>query len=210
MRPTALLAAVALAVLALPLGAGAQTTTTPATDTLFISAGCPQDTPGTCTSTRWLGKTPGNANTNFLTATTPVDEVLFRADGTINWRDYASDKSLPAAGYTIDATRPLELDLTVQNNALMANESFHARVTLRTADGKSVQLPAQRQERQLVAPQSAVTVEFDFDLPDTLQGVVVRSMTAEVAVHGVNAQGGYINQSGESEVRVPHLVTTTS
>jgi hypothetical protein len=82
--PASALALALTAVLALPLAASADSSLdglTPAVDRLFISAGCPSSTPGTCTSTRWLGKQPGDANSNFLTATTPVDHVLYQVDG---------------------------------------------------------------------------------------------------------------------------------
>ena len=208
MRVITLLAALALALVAVP--AGANPTLVPKVDQLYISAGCPQDTPGTCTSTRWLGKTAGDANSNFLTATTPVDEVLYRATGAINWRDYSSDSSIRAGGYVLNADKDLLVDLTVMSNALMLNDTIHARVSLTLAGSTiPVQLPAQSQEVLLVAPLSSQVIPFAFDLPADLQGRTATALTVEVAVHGVNAQGGYINQSGASTVRIPHLVPQT-
>lgn len=206
MRILALMTVLALTAVLAPLGASADTGLIPATDRLFIAAGCPQDTPGTCTSTRWLGKSPGDANSNFLTATTPADEVLYRATGDINWRDYASDSSIPTGGYVMDASRDVEMSVNITNNALMVNETIHARVTLRHGDFQSTVLNGDDIEVLIQNPGTTATYSWDLNVPDELDGVTVTSVTAEIAVHGVNAQGGYIDQSGGSFVKIPHLV----
>lgn len=178
-----------------------------ATETLFISAGCPQDTPGTCTSTRWLGKTTGNATSNFLTATTPVDEVLFQAEGTVNWRDYASDKSLRTGGYPLRADAPLTMAVTVTANALAVNSTVHGRLSGRVVDavtGRATTVALGEAQDVVTLVADSETVTFPFDLPDALEGDILTSVLAEVAVHGVNAQGGYIDQQGGSTVSIPY------
>jgi hypothetical protein len=206
-RLSAGLAAAALTALTAVSASAADPVGAAATETLFISAGCPQDTPGTCTSTRWLGKQTGSATSNFLTATTPVDEVLFQADGTVNWRDYASDKSLRTGGYPLRADAPLTMAVTVTANALAVNSTVHGRLSGRIVDavtGKTttVALGEAKQVITLVADKKTVT--FEFDLPDSLEGDTLTSVLAEVAVHGVNAQGGYIDQQGGSTVSIPY------
>ena len=175
------------------------------TEQLFISAGCPQDTPGTCTSTRWLGKQPGDATSNFLTSTTPVDEVIYQAEGTVNWRDYASDKSLRTGGYPLRTDAPMEMAVTVTANALAVNSTVHGRLSGRVVDSagkaKTVDFGEAEQVITLVADQETVT--FSFEVPAELDGSVLTTMLAEVAVHGVNAQGGYIDQEGGSTVTIP-------
>lgn len=208
-----LLAAVASVPLAAGLIAASEAAPTAATETLYISAGCPQDTPGTCTSTRWLGTQSGDATSNFLTATTPVDEALYRAQGSINWRDYPSDLTFAAEGYVLDATRDLEIDVTVVSNVLAVNNTVHARARLNLcdvdADGNvsncSDSTVTAADQTVTILPQSEATVAFDVDLPDSMQGKLLRRMTVEIAVHGVNAQGGYIDQEGGSPVRIPYL-----
>ncbi len=110
----------------------------PATEQLFISAGCPQSTPGTCTSTRWLGLEKGNATSNFITSVTPVDEVRYRADGSLNWRDYASDDTLRAEGYPLRADQPLTQTVTVTSRGAAVSMTVHGRVEAFTQDGRSV------------------------------------------------------------------------
>jgi hypothetical protein len=89
----------------------------------------------------------------------------------------------------------------------MAGNTVHARVHLTTADSfTSTTLPEQTVDLLLVQPGATAEVKFDFDLPDALHGVTISDLTFEVAVHGVNAQGAYINQAGGSFVDVPHLV----
>lgn len=210
-HPVSVLALALAALLALPLAAYADshlTGLTPAVDRLFISAGCPPANPATCTSTRWLGKAPGDANTNFLTATTPVDHVLYQVDGEPNWRDYPSDDTLPDGGYVLDAAEDLHATVAVVNNVLMASNTVHARASLTTAANPFIptQLPEQTVDVLLVNPGATEEVEFNWDLPEDLHGVTVTGIIFEVALHGVNARGGYINQSGGSFVLVPHLV----
>jgi hypothetical protein len=206
-RLSAGLAAAALTALTAVSASAADPVGAAATETLFISAGCPQDTPGTCTSTRWLGKQTGSATSNFLTATTPVDEVLFQSDGTVNWRDYASDKSLRTGGYPLRADAPLTMAVTVTANALAVNSTVHGRLSGRIVDAvtgqaTTVALGEAKQVITLVADKKTVT--FEFDLPDSLEGDTLTSVLAEVAVHGVNAQGGYIDQQGGSTVSIPY------
>lgn len=179
---------------------------TPATETLFISAGCPQDTPGTCTSTRWLGKQTGSATSNFLTATTPIDEVLFQVEGEPNWRDYASDRSLRTGGYPLRAGEPLTMAVTVSARGVMGNATVHGRLSGRYLDtegnAKNVEFGEAEQVVTVVADEETVT--FTFDIPDALEGLTLTSMLAEIAVHGVNVQGGYIDQQGGSTVTIPY------
>jgi hypothetical protein len=205
-RLSAGLAAALLAVAAVSASA-AEPTATAATETLFISAGCPQNTPGTCTSTRWLGKTAGNATSNFLTATTPVDEVLFQADGTVNWRDYASDNSLRPGGYPLRAAEPLTMAVGVTANALAANATVHGRISGRVVDAvtkKASTVEFGEAKEVITVVNGRRTVTFTFDLPDGLEGDTLTSVLAEVAVHGVNVQGGYIDQQGGSTVSIPY------
>ncbi len=69
MRTPNLIAALAIAPMLLGIvAAEGDNELAPVTETLFISAGCPQDTPGTCTSTRWLGRTSGDSSSNFINA----------------------------------------------------------------------------------------------------------------------------------------------
>jgi hypothetical protein len=184
--------------------AASEPTVTPETETLYISAGCPPSTPagGTCTSTRWLGLTPGESTSNFLTSTTPVDEVLYRVDGEPNWRDYGSDSSLRAEGYPLRSEDPIRMTVTVAANVLAANATVHGRLEGTTADRKFVSLGSAEQVITVVADEETVT--FEFDVPASLEGVTLRNLTAYVAVHGINAQGGYIDQQGGSTVELPY------
>ncbi len=216
-RVLAAIAAAPLLVGSLAFVQGAATL--PATETLYISAGCPQDTPGTCTSTRWLGKTSGDSSSNFITAITPADEVMFRATGAINWRDYASDSSLRAQGYRLDVARDLEVDVQLSSQGAMVNATVHARANLNLCDVdaagafvncKTTQLNGANQTVLANTAAAPTTASFKIDLPDTMAGKTLRSMTVEIAVHGVNAAGGYINQQGGSPVRIPYLLETTA
>lgn len=202
--PKRLVAAAAAAALTALTGLSASASTEPvaATESLFVSAGCPSDTPGTCTSTRWLGKEKGSATSNFLTATTPADEVLFRADGSVNWRDYASDGTLRTDGYPLRAADPVTLGLRLVANGVMASTTVHARITGTTTDRKPVTLAEQTKTVTVVADD--VVVDFAWDLPDSLEGAVLKNLTLEVAVHGVNVEGGRIDQQGGSTVTIPY------
>ena len=175
-----------------------------ATETLYISAGCPPSTPagGTCTSTRWLGKTKGSATSNFQTAITPVDEVLYRVDGTLNWRDYASDESFRVGGYALRADQPLTETIVLQATGAAPTTWVHGRVEAVTAAGDTVTFgPLER--NVAILPNAPTTVTFDFDIPDALEGVSIESATAYIAVRGVNLNAGHINQQGGSMVKIP-------
>ena len=174
-----------------------------ATEQLFISAGCPQDTPGTCTSTRWLGLQKGDATSNFVTSVTPVDEVLYRADGTLNWRDYASDDTLRLEGYPLRADAPLKQTVAISAKGAGVNTTVHGRIDAVTEAGDMVTFGPQEMMFN-VLPNATQTANFEFDIPAELEGVALDSLIAYVAVHGVNAQAGYIDQQGGSSVTIPY------
>lgn len=174
-----------------------------ATERLFISAGCPQDTPGTCTSTRWLGAQKGNATSNFITSVTPVDEALYRADGSLNWRDYSSDDTLRVEGYPLRADEALKQTVAISARGVGANTTVHGRIEAFTAAGDIVTFGPQETTFN-VLPNATHVVKFEFDIPAELEGVVLKSLTAYVAVHGVNVQAGYIDQQGGSSVTIPY------
>ena len=178
-----------------------------ATDLLYISAGCPQNTPGTCTSTRWLGKTKGNATSNFITSVTPVDEVLYRVDGSLNWRDYASDDSVRAGGYPLNAAEPIKATVALSTNGVAINDTVHARIEAVTATNQNITF-GPLEQTVTMTPASTANVNFSFDIPDNLEGKVIQTLTFYVALHGVNVQGGYINQQGGSTLEIPYWVTT--
>ena len=175
----------------------------PATETLYISAGCPSDTPGTCTSTRWLGKTSGDATTNFVTAVTPVDEVFYQAEGSLNWRDYASDDSLREAGYPLRAAEQIKATVALESEGPGVNMTVHARIEATTATNQTITFGPLEQTLTMM-PASTAAVPFAFDIPDELEGAVVKSMTFYMALHGVNLNAGYINQAGGSTVEIPY------
>jgi hypothetical protein len=216
MKISKLIAALALAPMVLSVVAfEGEPKLSSVTETLYISAGCPQDTPGTCTSTRWTGRTSGDSSSNFVTAITPADELLYRAEGSINWRDYPSDLSLRADGYLLDVARDLEIDVELSAQGVMANTTVHARASLRVCDtdetGSLVSctnttVTAVDQLITVTTLAAPVTVSFVIDLPDALAGKTLQRLTVELAVHGVHAAGGYINQQGGSPVRIPYLL----
>jgi hypothetical protein len=173
-----------------------------ATENLFISAGCPGT--GTCTSTRWLGKTAGDATSNFTTAITPVDEVIYRADGSINWRDYAGDDSLRALGYPLRAAEPIKVNVEFSAEGPGVNNTVHARVEAVMGNNQTVTFGPLEQTVTTMAPASANDVSFSFDIPDALDRQVAKSLTFYVAIHGVNAAAGYINQEGGSTLELPY------
>ena len=208
MLATTAAAALSLSLLAAQQGATPQE----ATETVYLSAGCAPTTPGQCESTRWLGTVSGDATTNFLTATTPVDEAEFRATGAINWRDYPADASFGA--YVLDADRDLGITVTLSSSATAgagANVTVRARARLHLVDdqgARSTELVTA--DAQVITAMTtldgAVPVEFALDLPAALDGRTLDDMTVEVAVHGVNVQSGYIDQQGGSPVTIPHVV----
>lgn len=210
-RLTAGVAAAALTALTALTASAAEPTGTPATETLFISAGCPQDTPGTCTSTRWLGKQAGDATSNFITAITPVDEVLFQAEGSVNWRDYGSDRSLREGGYPLRADAPATMAVAVSAaEGVAANTTVHGRLSGRYLDpatGRTKVLALGEASEVITIVADTATVTFEFDVPDEMDGVVLTSLLAEVAVHGINASGGHIDQQGGSTVTLPYYDT---
>lgn len=172
-----------------------------AEETLYIAAGCPpSDTPGTCTSTRWLGTAPGDATSNYLTATYPVDEVLYRADGSINWRDYPARADVPDYQLSGDA-----IVAVVQLESAGAGVQTTVRARLAgKLDGTSTTFTAEPQVVNLL-PNSVVQVTFTFDVAEHV-GAVLDLGRFDVAVHGLNVSAGRINQQGGSTVTVPYLV----
>ena len=174
-----------------------------ATERLFISAGCPQDTPGTCTSTRWLGTEKGDSSSNFITSVTPVDEALYRAEGTLNWRDYMSDDTLRAEGYPLRADEPLKQTVAISAKGVGVNTTVHARIEAVTEAGNVVTFGPLETTFNIL-PNATHVANFDFDIPAELEGVALDSLAAYVAVHGVNAQAGYIDQQGGSTVTIPY------
>lgn len=196
--------------LAVALPAHAVPTTEQRTERLFVSAGCPQDTPGTCTSTRWLGKTPGDSSSNFVTAITPVDEALFRATGQINWRDYPADSSARSEGYRLIGGTPVTASVTTTAQGVGINQTIHARLSGQDAASAfgRVTFPAQS-KTILTQAAGTTTTTFTWTVPAELDGIVMKAPLFEVAVHGVNAAAGYIDQQGGSTVTIPHLVAIT-
>lgn len=174
----------------------------PRGETMIISAGCPQDTPGTCTSTRWLGKTAGDSTTNFITSITPVDQVDYHLNGP-HWRDYSSDDSWQEGGYLLRADEDLSatVSLTAQGPAAMM--TVHARFT-GSVDGTFVSFGEQSQTIDAFLPDSTQEVTFDFDIPDDLDMKALTQGTFEIAVHGVNVAAGYIDQEGGSTFEIPY------
>ncbi len=171
------------------------------TETLYIAAGCPQDTPGTCTSTRWLGKSPGDAQSNFITSITPVDEVNYQL-GEVNWRDYPAHAS-QRESYLLDAERDgrVVVALTAQGPGVLT--TLHVRVSGFDGDGTYVVLLDDQRTENLL-PRATTEFEFVLDL-DALAGTSVNSLQVDLAVHGVNVAAGYIDQAGGSFVELPWL-----
>lgn len=179
----------------------------PATETLYIAAGCPEDTPGTCTSTRWLGLTAGDATSNYITAITPVDEALYHVEGGPNWRDYPSDDSLAAEGYPLRADEDIEAVVALSAQGPGAAVTVHARVTA-FVDGQFTTFGPQEQFVEALVPTTTTEVPFSFDIPEELDGAVLSSATFDVAVHGANVAAGYIDQQGGSTVDLPYWQET--
>lgn len=171
-----------------------------AEETLFIAAGCPSDTPGTCTSTRWLGLGPGDATSNYLTATLPVDEVLYRAEGSINWRDYPARRDVPDYELSGDAVVAV---VRLESSGPGVQTTVRARLTGRV-DGKTTTFTVEPQVVNLL-PNSVQDVTFTFDVAEHA-GAVLDLGAFEVAVHGANVSAGRINQQGGSTLTVPYLV----
>lgn len=216
MRHRARLLIVGLVVGSFTLGAAGATSAqelapVPATEDLFISAGCPPDATGTCTSTRWLGKEPGDATSNYLTSITPVDEVFYQADGSLNWRDYASDDTLRVEGYPLRANAPINATVALSANAagIAVNSTVHARVEAVTADNQSITF-GPLEQTVTILPGATEQVSFKFEIPPELDGKVVKVLTFWMALHGVNAQGGYIDQEGGSTVKLPYWEVTAA
>ncbi len=198
-------AVVGAATLALALGTVATTQPStelvPRTETLYIAAGCPQDTPGTCQSIRWLGRTPGDATSNFLTSTLPVDEVLYHVEGEPNWRDYVGDDSLRDS-YALDHTRAGKGVVELQSTGPGIQSTLHFRVTATTDDLRFLTLTEQSQTVTLMT--GTTVFEFPFELDD-FAGQEINGLTVEVALHGVNVSAGRINQQGGSWLELPWL-----
>lgn len=193
--------AIALAALTVgPLHSAAAADPVAKTETLYISAGCPGT--GTCTSTRWLGKKAGDATSNFVTSVTPVDEVLYRATGSLNWRDYASDDSLRTAGYPLQASENITANVRLTSTGVAINDTVHARIEAQIGNQTVTFGPLEA--TATMTPSQTVDVPFVFDIPDNLEGKILKSATFYVALHGVNVQGGYINQAGGSTVTIPY------
>ena len=207
MTQQAKLVVLALALGALTLGstgiASAEAVLAPATENLYISAGCPPDATGTCTSTRWLGKNPGDATSNYLTSVTPVDEVFYQADGSLNWRDYASDDTLRLEGYPLRAAEPIKATVALAGDGVAINNTVHARVEATTSTNQTITFGPLEQVVTMT-PASTAEVKFEFEIPDELDGTLVRSLTFWMAMHGVNAQSGYIDQEGGSTLELPY------
>jgi hypothetical protein len=138
--------------------------------------------------------------------------VLFQVDGEPNWRDYASDKTLRTGGYPLQAGEPLTMAVTVSANAIAANATVHGRLSGRYVDSAGKAQPVTFGEAKEVVTIVAdkQTVIFTFDIPDDLEGLSLTSVLAEVAVHGVNVQGGYIDQRGGSTVTIPYYEPAAS
>ena len=173
-----------------------------ATEKLFISAGCPPEATGTCTSTRWLGREAGDATSNFITSITPVDEAFYRAEGSLNWRDYSSDETLRAEGYPLRADQPLVQAVKLEANGPAVQMTIHGKIEAVTEAGQAVTFGPLEQTVN-VLPQASHTATFEFDIPAELEGVALDSLTAWVAVHGVNVEAGHIDQEGGSSVTIP-------
>jgi hypothetical protein len=210
MRWVAVVAVLAMSLGTAALGAEEESLMEAATETLFISAGCPTDTPGTCTSTRWLGTDVGDASSNFLTSTTPADAALHAAGQEPSWRDYPSNRTLLADGYVLRADEPLVATVAVRANGIGLQNNVDARISARILgeDGvaRNVSFTAQRQVVDLL-PGDTAQVTFEWDLADH-EGDVLQRMTFETRVFGYNAQAGYIDQAGGSTVEIPHLLPT--
>ena len=178
---------------------------TPSTETLYISAGCPATTTGTCTSTRWLGKTKGTATSNYTDSITPVDEVNYRVDGSLNWRDYASDDSFRAEGYVLRADAPVVQTIVIPApTGIGATTWVHGRVEATTAAGDTITFGPKDLNVALMPGAGPTTVKFEFDIPDELNGVTLQGATAYIAMHGANVNAGHIDQQGGSKVTLPH------
>jgi hypothetical protein len=207
MTRNAKLAVIAVALGTLSLGsttvASAETVLVPSTENLYISAGCPPDATGQCTSVRWLGKNPGDATSNYQTSITPVDEVFYQADGSLNWRDYSGDDTLRVEGYPLRAAEPINATVTLTTNGVAINNTVHARVEALT-DTNQVITFGPLEQTVTMTPNSTEELDFAFDIPEELDGRVITTLTFWMAMHGVNAQGGYINQEGGSTLELPY------
>lgn len=184
------IALAALTVGPLSSASAQEATVVPATEELFVSAAC-VGTP-TCTST------------------TPVDEARYRLDGSLNWRDYASDESVRATGYPLNSAEKIVASVRLQTNnpGIAALNTVHARIEA-FVDNQAVTF-GPLEVTQNILPNSFADYRFEFEIPAELEGRVLKSPTFWVATHGINAQGGYINQAGASTVNIPYWETVTT
>jgi hypothetical protein len=110
------------------------------------------------------------------------------------------------------AGEPLTMAVTVSARGVMGNATVHGRLSGRYLDsaGKAQLVTFGVDEEVVTIVADKQTVTFDFDIPDNLEGLSLTSMLAEVAVHGVNVQGGYIDQQGGSTVTIPYYEPAVS
>lgn len=195
-----LLTAVALAGSSLALTSDDAPATALETETLFIAAGCPTDATGSCTSIRWLGTEPGDATSNYRNSTLPVDEVRYRVDGSLNWRDYWGDETVGTYELSGDE---ITVVVALASNGPGIQTTVHLRMAVRIGGNNVVFEPEPESVDML--PLSKERVEFTIDVAE-YAGLELTDAVVELAVHGLNAQAGYIDQQGGSTVTIPHLV----
>jgi hypothetical protein len=79
----------------------------------------------------------------------------------------------------------------------------HARVEALTSTNQTITFGPLEQTVTML-PLASTDVNFSFDIPDDLDGQLIRSLTFYVAMHGVNVQAGYIDQEGGSTLELPY------
>lgn len=58
-------------------------------------------------------------------------------------------------------------------------------------------------------PGGSQTVVFEFDVPESLEGVTAQGFVAGVGVHGINAGSGFIDGQGGSTLSIPYYDDAT-
>lgn len=180
----------------------------PATTQVFFAIDCEpveEGDPRCASVNRTLSLQPGESTVATVGEFTPLNELIFRVEGTQPSQRYNGDATL-AGSYTLRAGQPLQGQITLHGSGDAGAGLTTVHVELAAAEA-----PEQRPIRlgnatvtQPMLPGGPTVFEFSVEIPDALDGAVVEELLADVTVRGVNVLAGFTDGEGGSFLHLPH------
>lgn len=152
----------------------------------------------------------GEAGCGFIGGA-PFGEIFAATGDTETFLDTFSTKTSEVAPFTLDASRAVTGQIAITPSGAGAGQiTVDLRLTALAAVGNARTTLGEVTVEDIVVSIGTEILEYEFDLPDVVEGQSFRGATLEVYVRGIHANHGYNELNGASFLTLPVLVPAPS